>query len=337
MRRYLPWLLRLIGPALFIGLLARSDLPAFWHLLLGADPLPILLSLALLPPFILIKSWRWQLLLHELDLHLPLPTAIALYTVGIYLGAVTPGQAGDLLKAWYIRQRGQPLAPALLSVVLDRLCDLLVMAILATLGILALGQLLPSRQLQIALIILMGVGLTILTVLLVARRPRHWLMTGLLPAILPTRLHASLQRWNTQFATLTMHPRLTFLVICASLVSAMFTFYRLWLLFVALDVFIPLYVVIGISALTAVVQVLPISIGGLGVRDAVLIAALLPYGYSPEQAISVSTLFLLLTVEHVVVGFIVSFWFPLSRALSQRGEPDSDSRPFEEELQQSVP
>lgn len=336
MHRYLPWLLRLIGPALLAVLLARSDLSTFWRILLGADPYPILISLALLPPFIIIKSWRWQLLLRELDMHLPLPIASALYTVGIYLGAVTPGQSGDLLKAWYVRQRGQPLAPALLSVVLDRLCDLLVMAVLSTIGIFALGKLLPSRELQTALVILMGTGLTVLTVLLVARRPRHWLMTRLLPAVLPARLHTSLHRWNAQFATLSLHPRLTFLVVCASLLSALFTFYRLWLLFIALDVLIPLHVVVGVSALTAVVQVLPISFGGVGVRDAVMIAALAPYGYSAEQAISVSALFLLLTLEHVLVGFIVSFWFPLSRALSKRGGTDPDSRQFEEEMNQSI-
>jgi uncharacterized membrane protein YbhN (UPF0104 family) len=103
----------------------------------------------------------------------------------------------------------------------------------------------------------------------------------------------------------------------ASLVSAAFTFWRLWLLFVALDVFLPLYIVVGASALIAILQVLPISIGGLGVRDAVLVAVLLPYGYTTEQALGISALFLLVTLEHILLGFIVSFWFPVSRALTE--------------------
>lgn len=313
MRKYLPWLLRLLGPALLVLFLVNSDLNELFTILVNADPWPILWSLLLLPPFLVIKAWRWQYLLRALGLDLPLPTAMGLYIVGIFLGTTTPGQAGDFVKAWYLRERGQPLAPALLSVMVDRLCDLLVMAALATLGIFALGQLLPSRSLQTLLVIGMGAALVVLTIFLVGRGPRAWLLTEGLPTVLPERLRASLARWNHQLSALTMHPRLIVALSVSSLLSALFTFYRLWLLFIALDVFVPLYLVVGVSALIAVLQVLPISIAGVGVRDAVLIAVLAPWGYSAEQALSVSALFLLISLEHILVGFIVSFWFPLGR------------------------
>jgi uncharacterized protein (TIRG00374 family) len=294
-----------------------------------------LLSLLLMPPFLIIKTWRWKLLLRELGLDVPFWRGVALYTVGIYYGSVTPGQAGDLVKAWYLREHGQPLAPAMLSVVLDRLSDLLVMSAVAMLGIVALGRLLPIEGAQTLLVILMGVGLVAFTVLLTARRPRHWLLSSLLPRLLPGRLGAALQRWNEQFAALSLHPRLVVLVGVASLISAGFTFWRLWLLFVALDVVLPLTIVVGVSALIAVLQVLPISIGGVGVRDAVLIAVMTtaPYNYSQEQAISVSALFLLLTLEHILAGFILSFWFPLDAALKRPDAvPDEQADPAGEHL-----
>jgi uncharacterized protein (TIRG00374 family) len=319
-RRYLPWLLRLLGPTLLVVFLATSDLNTFADILLSAQPWPIVWSLLLMPPFMVVKTWRWQLILRELNLHINFWPGLALYTVGIYYGSVTPGQSGDLVKAWYLRERGQSLAPALLSVVLDRLCDLLVMAAVATLGIFALGQLLPSRQLQTLLVILMGVGLAVLTVFLVARGPRQWLLIGVLPRVLPERLHISLLRWNEQFSSLSLSPRLVLLVAVLSLASAGFTFVRLWLLFLSLNILVPLYVVVGSSALVAVLQVLPISIGGVGVRDAVLIAITAPYGYSQEQAISLSALFLLLTLQHILAGFIVSFWYPIRGAGSQTTE-----------------
>jgi uncharacterized protein (TIRG00374 family) len=249
-----------------------------------------------------------------MGLSLDFPTAAALYTVGLFYGATTPGQAGDLLKAVYVRDRGQPLAPAMLSVVLDRLFDLLVMAALATLGIFALGQLLPSRELQGAVVLLMGLGLATLTVFLVARRPREWALTVALPRVAP-RLQGTLGRWNDQLRTLTLRPGLVVELGLLSLGSAFFTFVRLWLLFLALGLsLVPLYVVVGASALIAVLQVLPISIAGVGVRDAVLIAVLLPYGYSAEQALTLSALFLLINLEHILVGFIFSFWYPLGTA-----------------------
>jgi glycosyltransferase 2 family protein len=311
MRTYLSWLLRLLGPLLLIVFLARSNLGELWRTMSGAALWPIALSLLLMPPFVVIKSWRWVRILREMGLRIDLPTAIALYTVGLFYGATTPGQAGDLLKAVYLRDRGQPLAPAMLSVVLDRLFDLLVMAALAVLGIFALGQLLPSRGLQTALVVAMGLGLAVVTVLLVAHAPRQWALTVALPRLAP-RLKVSLDRWNSQLGALSLRPGLLASLGLASLGSACFTFVRLWLLFLALNLSaVPLYVVVGISALIAVLQVLPISIGGVGVREVVLIPVLASYGYSPEKAITLSALFLLINVEHILVGFVVSFWYPL--------------------------
>jgi uncharacterized protein (TIRG00374 family) len=318
-RTTLRWLLRLLGPVLLVVFIWNADLGELWNTLSTARLWPIVWSLLLLPPFLVIKSWRWIRLLREMQLELPLPLASALYMVGIFYGATTPGQAGDLLKAVYLRERGLPMAPAMLSVVIDRLFDLLVMAALATIGIFALSRILPP-EMQNALVILMAVGLVALTVVLVARGPRQWVLTTILPRIAPV-LTERLHRWNSELGSLSLHPRLLVEVSLASLLSACFTFLRLWLLFLALGLSaVPLHVVVGVSALIAVLQVLPISIAGVGVRDAALIAALQPYGYSVEQALTLSALFLLLNIEHIIVGFILSIWFPLGR------EAVSDSR-----------
>ncbi len=313
MKKYLPLLLRLLGPALLILFLANANLEQLWESLRTAQAWPIALSLLLMPPFVMIKSWRWLRIMREAGLQLDFRTACGLYTVGLFYGATTPGQAGDLLKAVYLRERDQPLAPAMLSVVLDRLFDLLVMAAFGTLGIFALGRLLPSRELQTALVLAMALGLAALTVVLVARRPRAWMLTVVLPRFAPG-FTATLNRWNSQLHGLSLRPALVVELTLLSLGSAAFTFLRLWLLFLALSLDrVPLPVVVGVSALTAVLQVLPISIAGVGVRDAALIAVLLPYGYTTEQALALSALFLLINVQHILVGFIVSFWYPLTR------------------------
>ncbi|WP_298405405.1 lysylphosphatidylglycerol synthase transmembrane domain-containing protein [uncultured Chloroflexus sp.] len=314
MRPIFSWLLRLIGPALLIGFLLTSDLGLLWEIVRSAEIVPIIWSLALLPPFIILKSWRWIQILRAMNLSLDLPTACALYTVGIFYGAMTPGQAGDLLKAIYLRDRGQPVAPALLSVVLDRLCDLIIMSALGTIGVFALGRLLPSRELQQAIVIAMGIGLVTVTVLLTARGPRSWLLTVVLPRIAP-RLRSRLDQWNEQMHSLTFTPSLIATVSAATIASVLFTFLRLWLLYLALGLnAVPLLVVIGSSALISVLQALPISIGGVGVRDVVLVATLAAYGYAQEQALTLAALFLLINVEHIIVGFIVSLWFPLGRS-----------------------
>lgn len=311
-RRYLPWVPRLIGPVLLVIFLLSSDTQQLVAILGKADPWLIGVALLYMYPFLLVKSWRWRNILLNLGLDVPLPTALKLYLVGVYLGGVTPGQVGDLAKAWHLRSRGHPFAPAALSVVVDRLFDMVLMVLLAIPGVLFLGHLLPSRELQTALVVAVGAGLILLLVFLMSRPQRRWLLLHALPAILPARLHASLERLHTQLAALAMHPRLVLLASTISLLSIGFTFFRLWLLFLALNMPIPFYLVVSVTTLVSMLQLLPVSIAGVGVRDALLIGVLLPYGYSVEQALGVSALFLLLTVQHILGGFLVSLWRPIA-------------------------
>jgi uncharacterized membrane protein YbhN (UPF0104 family) len=206
----------------------------------------------------------------------------------------------------------------MLSVVLDRLCDLLVMAVVASLSIFTFSQLLPDPRLQTTLVLATGIGLLTVTTLLLARRSREWLLTRVLPPLLPDRLRIILARWHDQFSSLTLHLPLVIAMAGSSLISAFFTFFRLWLLFQSLGLDrVPLLTVVSVSALIAVLQVLPISIGGVGVRDGALVAALAFYGYGVPEALSLSLLFLLLNIEHIIAGFVTSFWFPLGKATAE--------------------
>jgi uncharacterized protein (TIRG00374 family) len=327
------WLPRLLGPLLLLVFLVQSDLAHLRTILLNAAGGLILLALLLMPAFVICKVLRWRALMHQLGIALPLGTGLGLYTVGIFLGSTTPGQAGDLLKAWYLHARGHPHAPALLSVLLDRLCDLLLMGLCATLGVIALGPLLPHSAGSTLLVLGLGSTVLLLALTLMARCSRQWLLLQALPAVLPTtRTRTALTRWNRQVSALTLHPRLLLVLTGTSLGAASVTFFRFWLLFAALDITLPLTLVIGSTALISMLRILPISIAGLGVQEAVLLAVLVPCGYTPEQALSVAALFLLLTLEHILVGYIVSFWYPLGQehpshllppCACGEGEPDA--------------
>jgi uncharacterized protein (TIRG00374 family) len=230
-----------------------------------------------------------------------------LYMIGLFLGGATPGQSGDFLKAWYLRERGQPLAPVLFSILLDRLFDFLIMALLSLLGLIALLPRLPPRLQGPVQIATIGFAAAIALVIpaLMARRPREWLMTSALPA-LPGRARAPLERWRGQFATLDLRPLVLGQLLAATLCSASSTMARLWLLFLALGISIPLPALVSSAALISILQVLPISFSGVGVRDAILIALLASYGYGQDQALALSALFLLLNLEHILIGFLVS-------------------------------
>jgi glycosyltransferase 2 family protein len=316
LNRYSRWLPRLIGPVLLVYFLLITPTHKILANLRELAWAPFLLSLALYPVFVTIKAWRWNLLMRQLHLQAPpLGYSISLYMIGVFMGASTPGQTGDFIKAWYLRERGQPLAPALFSIVLDRLFDFLIMALLSLLGLITFLAVFPQqlqRTIQIATIGF-AIGIALVIPALMARRPRERLLSGV-RALVPQRERARLDRWREQFAVLEMRPTLMGKLLLATLGSATATMGRLWLLFRALDITIFMPALIAASALIAILQTLPISFSGIGVRDAILIPVLGRYGYGPDRALALSALFLMLNVEHVLLGFLVSLRHPLGSA-----------------------
>ncbi len=316
MNKYTRWLPRLIGPAILAYFLLTTDLNKIIINLRSLRWAPFLLSLALYPVFVAVKAWRWNLLMRNLNMQAPpLRYSMTLYMIGLFLGGATPGQSGDFIKAWYLRERGQPLASALFSILLDRLFDFLVMALLSSLGLIAFLHLFP-RQLQAPIQIATigcAAAIALLIPALMARRPRDWLMTRTI-RLAPRRVRAALERGRSQFAALDMRPGLIGSLLLATLCSATSTMVRLWLLFRALDIAIPIPALVASMALISNLQSLPISFSGVGVRDAVLIAVLASYGYGRDQALALSALFLLISIENIVLGFPVSLRHPLGQA-----------------------
>lgn len=309
------WLLRLIGPAILAYFLLTTDLGRIVANLRDLHWTPLLLSLALYPIFVAVKAWRWNLLVRNLDLEAPpLRYSMILYMIGLFLGGATPGQSGDFVKAWYLRERGQPLAPSLFSILLDRLFDALVMAVLSLPGLIVLLPLFPPAwQTPIELLTIgFAVAIALLILALMARSARNWLMTRALQ-LAPQRAHAALKRWQGQIAALDLRPGLLGSLLFATLCAVPATMVRLWLLFRALEISVPILVLVSSMALISVLQLLPISFSGVGVRDAVLIGMLAGYGYGRDQALALSALFLLINIEHVVIGFFVSLRHPLGQ------------------------
>lgn len=159
---------------------AALALLALVGLVLVADARELAAELAgfplrLLPPLLalslgnyLLRYLRWELYLARLGVALPRGRSLAVFLVGFLL-SVTPGKAGELGKAWLVRELGGgPALRVVPAVVAERVTDLLGVLLLLALGALPFPG---GRYLAAA-----GLGSVVVTVLLLAwRRGAEWL------------------------------------------------------------------------------------------------------------------------------------------------------------------
>lgn len=308
------WSLRLIGPLLFGLFLWRTDIGAIGESLQNVVWTPVIISLALMPFFIIIKAWRWRIIMNELGLHPPAVSDLSkIYTVGLFLGGTTPGQSGDFAKALYLRDTTRPMSSLLFSIFIERLCDVAAMAVMALIGLAALAHTLDASMqatVQNSTFIMATIIFLMLPALLI-KRSRDWGIS-VVRILIPKRFIAAFDRITLQFAPLDITIKSALMLVVATSGSAISTAIRIALLFYAMELSrIPLSAILGVTGQISLLQALPISISGIGIRDAVLIGLLQSYDYASASAIALSGLFLLINIEHIIIGFLYSLRYPI--------------------------
>ncbi len=311
--------LRLLGPVLLIYFLVTTDLRQLWAILVRTDPLLLFLSVVMVIPFYVLKGWRWQLILRAWGIAIDIVDATCLYAVGIFLGNMTPGQAGDAVKAWYLRQRGYSLAAGLASVVVDRLFDVGIMGVLAATGLYFFWDVLPGGKTANVVTVAIMLGAVVAGLLVASSRRLRTGALRMAPRMLRDRVNAS--------AVERMHltPSQVASIALVSAAGLAITFIRVYLLFLAVDTPIEIGPFIALVATIAIVGTA--SPAGVGTRDAVmvlLLGAILTLAPAEEQAraIALSTLLLLLNVVNVIVGYLLSLRYPLT-AIRQQAATES--------------
>jgi glycosyltransferase 2 family protein len=99
--------------------------------LIGSDTLVALLALSSVN--YVLRFGRWHYYLRVLGSDISLPQNLRIYLSGFAL-TTTPGKAGEMARSWWLRPYGVPAAASLAAFLVERIQDLLGIALLASLG-----------------------------------------------------------------------------------------------------------------------------------------------------------------------------------------------------------
>ena len=289
---YLRWIgiLALIGLVLFL----RIDLRETLTILFAANPFLVGLAVLGFVPFLLIKAWRWQVILADLGVPIAFREAVRLYALGLGAGMLTPGQIGDAVKIAYFRERG--FGQSIISILLDRLWDVLILVLLAGFGALFFVQVFEGEWLGI---VFLFVATVLVFALVINPRSQRWFFKQLRRI---RKKEDALANYEPQPLTF----RQILIQFLLSIVATIVVYARLYLLSAALGLVLPPMPFVAAMSLATIAALLPISpMGGVGTRDAALLLMAPVMGITAAQALALSTLILLIQLVNGVVGFAV--------------------------------
>ncbi|WP_437673426.1 lysylphosphatidylglycerol synthase transmembrane domain-containing protein [Sorangium sp. So ce131] len=301
-------LVRLIGPLLLaIVILRIEDRDAVVAALAAAPLGPLVLATALNLVNIHLKVLRWDVLLRARGIRYPLGRAWASFMTSLYVGMLTPGRVGDVLRIRYLRHDlGVPYAEGLASVVMDRLCDLYVLAAFVAVGVAHYSAVVVGR---LAWLTWGGIALTVLA-------PLALLIPGLADRALlavyrkvarkgpaagaepdgPSRFLAALRAHVGRGLLITLP--LTVATFAVNFVQG-------YLIARALGLSLSLFDVTCLLAIASLLGLLPISVAGVGVRELFFSLVFPSLGISAEHGVTFGLLvFAVIYLAVVALGFV---------------------------------
>lgn len=265
-----------------------------------------LVFLALLTAFVswFINTFKWQVLLAGPGTHLTYRDLLRLNFIGLFYNLVLPGQVGgEVIKGVALSRMGVSKVAAAVSVVADRVTGLLALFLLGLFGIALSPQLAAGRTELLPWVAVLTLALVVVSVVLV---------TGRAPALALTvgralKLSGGRLDFLSRVTALPQDRELSAMLAPMGLSLVVQGSIVLMNLFVcmALDVRVSYLTLLWIVAVVSLLQSLPISIAGIGIREGAYVFLLNQVGVPTSLALGVS---LLVFVVQVVLASIGGVW-----------------------------
>ena len=324
-RQHLLNLLKIVvGLGLLYFLYSRlQDPAALWQQTLAADRWMLLLALLSHALAVALSASKWWLLLRAQQISVSLSRLLAFQWMGIFFDNFFPAQVGgDVLRGYNLARDTQRTADAAASVLIDRFTGLtafmLAAALSSTTILLAGGLPAPASSQELAFLrfidlrlIAFGsssVALALLTALalLLSRRTKVLVERILARLPLGTRV---LPIWQKLAEAINAYRHAYPAMIVAGLVSLLIvvvTSITIWLLANALmPGSINFVQVLVINPIIAFLSVIPLSPGGLGVRQVAFAALFVSVGVGAELGFLVGLLQQVITYLVSLPGLLI--------------------------------
>ena len=295
----------LVSLGLLIFIFSSLDLQAFFSIVRQANP--VWLIAALIPALggVIIRAFRWQILLKAIQVEVPLGELTAIYFIGFLFNNLLPsGLGGDAIRMFELSKHTERGSDAVTSVVVDRFLGLSSLQAIALAALLFNWQAIPAAVAYFTVIIF-GVGLA-LGYLLINRR-----------------LYLMLQRRVGLFRRLTRVKKVgnLFESFQRYPLPALGKAYLVALLFnlslIAMNIFLGLAVGAQASLaqyavfvpVTSLVLLIPISFAGLGVREETYRQLFGQIGVPSEVAVAMSLLvYVYGNIFTGLIGGVIYLW-----------------------------
>ena len=260
----------------------------------------------------MLMAWRWHRIVRLIGGELPPRRALQWVFVGLFFNSALPTSVGgDAVKVWLLHRHSAVPGIAFASVAVERLTGVLVLACMILVCLPAPWELLDATVRWALLALAPALLVFLAGVAFADRLPARW--TPVLLAGPMSRVAASLRR-------LAGHPGTVLELLALGVAAALAGIGAAYLIGQALGIDESPAAYIVFVGGAVLLSVLPISLGGWGVREAGMIGLFGTAGVAPELALTLSVAWAGLAVAISLPGGLL-WWFTNRATLPPAAQP----------------
>jgi uncharacterized protein (TIRG00374 family) len=267
--------------------------------------IPVVLGLTLANQF--LRFLKWEYLLGEVDVNLPLSTSFYIFGSGLIM-IMTPGKLGEVWKSWLVRdEQGTTISTTMPVVATERITDLLGVVSISLLGVIAFDRS-PLVLVILSLPIIGGI------LILQYERVCYWILDRIEQVpVMGGKADSLRDLYDNSRALLRPRPLgvTTGLSICSWGLECV----GMWVVLQGFDAEVSLIAAAFVFAVASILGAVSLLPGGLGVTEGSITGLLLMFGVEKVQAAS-TTLVIRAATLWFVAGLALAIYMYYQRQQS---------------------
>ena len=267
-----------------------------------------------------VSTLRWAVLLRA---HYPtFKTSLLFkhYLVATLFNNILPtSSGGDLIRSYYIYRHKKDAVCAVSPIITERVIGLVVMLVINVIAIYVTGSIdIVSRVLwSTLLMILSGV---VIVLILIALPATYWPLHRLLERLSRYRIIRFLLRMGEATHGYLKHPGMVSAIFLFSVAHQLLAITVYFFIAKGLAVDISIQIILVVIPLTFIAVALPISIGGMGVRELATVGIMMRFGIAESDAAAIALIYIPVILLSSLPGLYIYLSQSSNRTLLKEAE-----------------
>lgn len=284
--------------------LNKIDLRALVNDIKGADRLFLAMGFAIFPFVHIFSFLRWQMLLKTTGISIPLKKLISSFCGGIFFSIFLPSTiGGDLVRTADLAVHTQKAKQVIATVFLDRLSGYIGLVFVALLAILLGGELISDKivlfSFAIIIILLVIILLLLFNSFIYARITRFLSVPG------AGKIREMIRDMHREIHIFRNHKKMIIGNLALSLLIQVIFPVSVYFIGFSLGIKINIIYFLIFLPIIGAITLLPISIGGLGLREGLYVVYFAKAGVIKQLALAMSLLSFSFIVFYGAIGGVI--------------------------------